>query len=130
MLVQFDLSPGDPATGNSATLSALMTQRSADMGLGVPFNIASYALLTHLLAHVVSTAECPVSPGTLTFSLGNAHVYSTHIEQLKRQLVREPKPAPTLNILAGTVQIDQFKPEDLLIENYEYHPRIAMDMVV
>merc|ERR1712072_748013 len=74
-------------------LSCVLYQRSCDMGLGVPFNIASYALLTHMLAHA-----CDLVPGELIHTMGDAHVYLDHIDALKEQLLREPRDFPTLNI--------------------------------
>lgn len=106
-------------------LSCTMFQRSADMGLGVPFNIASYALLTRMIAHV-----CSLKPGEFIHVLGDVHVYKTHVEALKEQILREPKPFPTLKIVSEVKDIDSFKFEDFQLENYEFHPSVAMKMAV
>jgi thymidylate synthase len=95
------------------------------MGLGVPFNIASYALLTRMIAHV-----CDVDAGELIHTMGDAHVYKDHIESLKIQLEREPRPFPTLRIARKVTDINDFKTEDFLVENYTPHGKIAMQMSV
>ncbi|KAF2475787.1 thymidylate synthase [Lindgomyces ingoldianus] len=107
-------------------LHSILYQRSCDMGLGVPFNIASYALLTHMLAHV-----CDLTPGTFTHTMGDAHVYLDHVDALKIQLEREPREFPTLKInreVGGS--IDGWKAEDFIIEGYAPHKTIAMKMSV
>jgi len=106
-------------------LSCQMYQRSCDMGLGVPFNIASYALLTYMIAHV-----CDLKPGELIHTLGDAHVYLNHVEPLKKQLNRIPKPFPTLTFARKVENIDDFTFEDFILEGYEHHPKIKMDMAV
>lgn len=107
-------------------LSCQLYQRSCDMGLGVPFNIASYALLTHMLAHV-----CDLIPGTFIHTLGDAHVYLDHIEALKIQLEREPRSFPELNIgKPRGCDIDGWKPEEFEIKDYKPHPSISMKMSV
>jgi len=107
-------------------LSCQLYQRSCDMGLGVPFNIASYALLTHMLAHV-----CDLIPGTFIHTLGDAHVYLDHIEALKIQLEREPRLFPELNIgKPRGCDIDGWKPEEFEIKDYKPHPSISMKMSV
>jgi dihydrofolate reductase/thymidylate synthase len=106
-------------------LSCLMHQRSADMGLGVPFNIASYALLTCMMAQV-----CGLKPGEFIHSLGNAHVYQNHVEPLKTQLERTPRPFPVLRINPDVKDIDGFKSEDFEIIAYNPHGKIAMEMAV
>ena len=106
-------------------LSCQMYQRSCDMGLGVPFNIASYALLTCLVAQV-----CDLKPGDFVHCLGDAHVYSNHVEALKVQLEREPRPFPKLSINPEVKDIDGFQLADLTISGYEPHAKIAMDMAV
>jgi thymidylate synthase len=106
-------------------LSCLLYQRSCDMGLGVPFNIASYALLTRMIAHV-----CDVDAGELIHTMGDAHVYKDHVESLKIQLEREPRPFPTLRIARKVTDINDFKTEDFLLENYTPHGKIAMQMSV
>ncbi|KAJ4291730.1 Thymidylate synthase [Kalmusia sp. IMI 367209] len=107
-------------------LHSILYQRSCDMGLGVPFNIASYALLTHMLAHV-----CDLTPGTFTHTMGDAHVYVDHVEALKVQLEREPRDFPTLRIgrEAGG-EIDGWKAEELEVVGYKPHATIAMKMSV
>jgi thymidylate synthase len=106
-------------------LSCLMYQRSADMGLGVPFNIASYALLTHLIAHV-----CGLKPGEFIHSIGDAHIYQNHIEPVREQLEREPFEFPTLKINSQISAIGDFTAADIELENYKCHPPIKMDMAV
>jgi len=106
-------------------LSCQMYQRSCDMGLGIPFNIASYALLTYMIAHV-----CDLKPGEFIHTLGDAHVYQNHVEPLKQQLTRVPKPFPKLSIVRKVDNIDDFTLDDFLLEGYECHPKIKMDMAV
>lgn len=109
-------------------LSCQLYQRSCDMGLGVPFNIASYALLTVLVAHVTG-----LRPGELVHCLGDAHVYLDHVDALKEQLQREPRPFPTLH-LRDTAPRDPdmkgFTMADLVLTDYKPHPKIAMKMSV
>jgi thymidylate synthase len=108
------------------SLHCLLYQRSCDMGLGVPFNIASYALLTHMLAHV-----CDLIPGSLTHTMGDAHVYLDHIEALQTQLEREPRDFPVLEIGRGKGgSIDGWAVSDFVIKGYEPHKTIAMKMSV
>merc|ERR1712037_495161 len=106
-------------------LSCLMYQRSCDMGLGVPFNIASYSLLTYMMAQV-----CGLKPGEFIHSLGNAHVYENHIEPLKTQLERTPRPFPILRVNPDVKDIDSFQASDFEIIGYNPHGKIAMDMAV
>jgi dihydrofolate reductase/thymidylate synthase len=106
-------------------LSCQMYQRSCDMGLGVPFNIASYALLTCMIAHC-----CHLKPAEFIHTMGDTHVYSNHVEALKIQLEREPRPFPTLKINPDVRDIDSFQFSDFTIEGYDPHPKIAMDMAV
>lgn len=106
-------------------LSCQLYQRSADLGLGVPFNIASYALLTYMIAHI-----CHLKPGDFVHTLGDAHVYLNHIEPLKEQLQRMPRPFPQLEIRRQVTNIDDFKFEDFIIHDYKPHPKIQMDMAV
>jgi dihydrofolate reductase/thymidylate synthase len=117
MFCQFFVAQGE--------LSCLMYQRSADMGLGVPFNIASYALLTHLVAHV-----CQLRPGELVHVLGDTHVYLNHIEPLREQLTRTPFPFPTLSLDPAITEIDDFRFEHLTLHDYRCHPTIKMEMAV
>lgn len=106
-------------------LSAMMTQRSADMGLGVPFNIASYALLTHMVAHV-----CGLKPGEFVHSFGIPHVYLNHVEALKEQVTREPRPFPTVTFARPIENILDFTAEDISLVCYDPHPRLKMEMAV
>lgn len=108
------------------TLHSLLYQRSCDMGLGVPFNIASYALLTHMLARA-----CDLVPGTLTHTMGDAHVYLDHVEALKVQLERSPRAFPELVVEREKgCEIDGWKLEDFKVVGYEPHKSIAMKMSV
>jgi thymidylate synthase len=100
-------------------LSCQLYQRSADIFLGVPFNIASYALLTIMVAQV-----CRLQPGDFVHTLGDAHLYNNHIEQANLQLSREPKPLPTMKINSAVTNIFDFKFEDFELVNYEAHPHI------
>jgi thymidylate synthase len=104
-------------------LSCQLYQRSADIFLGVPFNIASYAFLTHLVAK-----HCGLKPVESDHFLGNVHIYSDHLETLELQKEREPYNFPTLKILNTYDSIDQYKFEDFLVENYEYHGELKMIM--
>lgn len=107
-------------------LHCQLYQRSCDMGLGVPFNIASYALLTHMIAHV-----CDMVPGSLTHVMGDAHVYLDHIDALKQQLEREPREFPELEIgQEPGCSIDGWKADDFVIKGYNPHKAIAMKMSV
>ena len=102
-----------------------MYQRSADMGLGVPFNIASYALLTRLVAQV-----CGLKAGDFVHSIGDAHVYLNHVDALKEQIQRTPKEFPRLLINPEVLDIDSFKFSDFTIENYNPLSTIRMKMAV
>ncbi|KAF9465793.1 thymidylate synthase/dCMP hydroxymethylase domain-containing protein [Collybia nuda] len=128
MMCQFyvRLPPASSAPGTRPKLSCLMYQRSADLGLGLPFNIASYALLTHMIAHVTDTeAE------ELVIQLGDAHVYRDHVEALEEQLVRVPRKFPKLGwAREGLRDVEEFVLEDFVVEGYEPHPSIAMKMSV
>lgn len=111
-------------------LSCMLNQRSADCGLGVPFNIASYSLLTHIIAR-----ECELGVGDFVHSIGNAHIYLNHIDQLKDQLRRKEYPLPKLEI-SSDFQLNLDDEYDLnsvdmfTLNNYEHHPFIKMDMAV
>ncbi|KAK5693336.1 Thymidylate synthase [Elasticomyces elasticus] len=108
------------------TLHALLYQRSCDMGLGVPFNIASYALLTHMLARAAD-----LIPGSLTHTMGDAHIYLDHEEALRVQVEREPRDFPTLEISKATgCEIDGWQVEDFKVVGYEPHKSLAMKMSV
>ena len=106
-------------------LSCQLYQRSADIFLGVPFNIASYALLTRMIAQV-----CGLQPGDFVHTLGDAHVYLNHIEQTDTQLARTPRPLPTLNINPSVHSIFDFKYEDFELDNYQCHPAIKAPVAV
>lgn len=106
-------------------LSCLMYQRSCDLGLGVPFNVASYSLLTHMIAHI-----CHLKPGNFIHMMGDTHIYANHIEPLKTQLERTPYPFPTIEFTEPVADIDSFKIEHIKINNYSAHPTIQMDMAV
>ncbi|MDF2454138.1 MAG: thyA [Cytophagaceae bacterium] len=106
-------------------LSCQLYQRSADVFLGVPFNIASYALLTMMVAQV-----CGLQPGDFVHTLGDAHLYSNHIEQTKLQLSRDFRPLPQLVINPNVKSIFDFKYEDFEIKNYDPHPHIKADVAV
>lgn len=109
-------------------LSCLLYQRSCDMGLGVPFNIASYALLTHIIAHATG-----LNPGKLIHTMGDAHVYLDHVEALQEQLTREPTEFPELKIKRegrGSGVIDGWKEEEFEVIGYQPHKAIKMKMSV
>lgn len=107
-------------------LSCQLYQRSCDMGLGVPFNIASYALLAHMLAHV-----CDLTPGSFIHTMGDSHVYLDHVDALQVQLAREPREFPELVIhRASGGSIDGWKADEFEIKGYKPHPSIGMKMSV
>ena len=115
---QFDVTP-------DGKLNCMLYQRSCDMFLGVPFNIASYSLLTMMIAQV-----CGLKPGEFVHTLGNAHIYSNHFEQVKLQLTREPLPLPRVKINPDVKNIDDFKFEDFELIDYQSHPAIKGEVAV
>ncbi len=117
ILMQFNVSEQNK-------LSLSLYQRSADIALGVPFNIASYSFLTHMIANV-----CNLEPKEFIYNIGDAHIYEQHIEHLKKQVEKEPYKFPQLK-LNNKTNIDDFVLSDFKIKNYKYHPTIKMKMVV
>ncbi len=106
-------------------LSCQLYQRSADVFLGMPFNIASYALLTHLIAR-----ECSLEAGDFVYTTGDTHLYSNHLEQVKEQLSRTPKALPTLKIDSEGKSIFDLETSDITVEGYDPHPRIKAPVAV
>lgn len=110
---------------NDGKLSLQLYQRSADAFLGVPFNIASYSLLLHMVAHLTN-----LEPYEFIHTLGDAHIYMDHFYQVAEQLSRDPRPLPTLKINRKVESIDDFKFEDFELENYNPHPAIKAKVSV
>ena len=106
-------------------LSCKLTQRSADAFLGVPFNIASYSLLTHMIAQ-----QCDLGVGDFIWSGGDCHIYLNHIDQVKQQLTREPYPLPTLVIHSHREEIDEYCFDDFEFLQYQHHPAIKAEIAV
>jgi thymidylate synthase len=106
-------------------LSCQLYQRSGDMFLGIPFNIASYALLTHLIAH-----ECQLDVGEFVHTIGDAHIYTNHLEQVEAQLKRETRELPSLKLNPNKTSIFDFEVEDIQVENYNPHPTIKAPVAV
>ena len=106
-------------------LNCQLYQRSADVFLGVPFNIASYALLTHMMAQV-----CGLKAGTFVHTLGDAHLYMNHLDQAKEQVSREPLQLPTLKLDESISNIDDFTFESIEVVGYEHHPHISAPISV
>ena len=110
---------------NNGEISLQLYQRSADVFLGVPFNIASYTLLLMMVAQV-----CGLKPKEFIHTLGDAHIYSNHVEQAKLQLSRDPRPLPIMRINPDVKDIFSFQYEDFQLENYDPHPHIKADVAV
>ena len=106
-------------------LSCQMYQRSADVFLGLPFNIASYSLLTHMMAQ-----QCDLDAGDFSIVIGDTHLYENHLEQARLQITRDPLPLPQLNIHRKPSSIFDYKFEDFEIVNYQFHPHIAAKVAV
>jgi thymidylate synthase len=106
-------------------LSCQLYQRSADLFLGVPFNIASYALLTHLVAKVTG-----VAPGEFVHTFGDAHIYENHVEQVQEQLRRDPLPLPRLELDPGIHSLDDLRAEQIRLANYQSHPPLRGEVAV
>lgn len=116
VLAQFNVTDGDK-------LSCSLYQRSGDMGLGVPFNIASYSFLTHMIAN-----HCGLAAHEFIYHLGNAHIYDDHLEPLSRQIERDTLPFPTISIDKRYKNIEEYTIDDFTIKDYTYHQAIQMKM--
>ena len=117
LLMQFHVAAG--------RLSCQVYQRSADVFLGVPFNIASYAILTHMVAHAAG-----LEPGTLVHTLGDAHLYLNHLDQARLQLTREPRPLPRLSLADAPRDLFAIGAEHIVVEGYDPHPTIKAPIAV
>jgi thymidylate synthase len=106
-------------------LSCQLYQRSADLFLGVPFNIASYALLTMIIARVTG-----LRPGEFVHTFGDAHIYLNHLEQVRLQLTREPRPLPTMTLDPNVTRLEDFRYEHFALHGYDPHPRIPAPIAV
>jgi thymidylate synthase len=116
VLVQFNVVKGNQ-------LSCCLYQRSGDVGLGVPFNIASYSLLTRIIA-----SHCGLEASEFVYFLSNAHIYDDHIESLREQITREPYPFPTIEIKSQIEDLDNVTLDNFELSGYEYHSKISMKM--
>ncbi len=116
-MFQFDVTKGK--------LRLHLYQRSWDVFLGAPFNIAQYAMLLHMVAYLTN-----LEPRELIISAGNAHLYTNHIEAAKEQLQRKPLPLPRLKIVGEVASIDDFKEENFVLEGYQSHPKLKADLVI
>jgi thymidylate synthase len=126
LLFQFYVAPaGDQEADRRPRLSCQLYQRSADIFLGVPFNIASYALLNLMVAQV-----CGMRPGEFVHTLGDAHLYLNHLEQTRLQLSREPRPLPVMHLNPDVTDLAAFRFEDFTLEGYDPHPHIAAPVAV
>jgi thymidylate synthase len=123
--VLFQFYVADHPSGDAHRLSCQLYQRSADVFLGVPFNIASYALLTMMVAHVTGLAA-----GDFVHTFGDAHLYNNHLEQARLQLSRQPRPLPTLHIDSSVRSMFDFRYEHFRLENYDPHPHIPAPIAV